>query len=81
MSDATRAVIAPPIIKHSNHHAEVTLSFGPVAIVQTTNDNAGFVIDVLRGPAGPFSVPVLKARVTFGPDLKPVLELLEVTPL
>lgn len=70
------ADIAPPVasIDEERAHARVTLSFGPEAVIVPTPAGDGFTVMILRGPAGPLSIPVLWARVTFGPDLKPVIE-------
>jgi hypothetical protein len=80
MADAEK--VAPAVASHDSetNHARVTLSFGPQAIVIPTEDQCGFTVLVLRAlPDRSLCVPVLKARVTFGPDLKPIIEHLEVT--
>lgn len=70
--------IAPAAITAEDGHAEVKLSFGPVAWIIPTADNAGFDVTIWRQSVSPFSQPVAHMTVTFGPDLKPHLEFLEV---
>lgn len=69
--------IAPPTVEVRGNHAVVALSFGPEARIIPNKDGDGFTLMVLRQPAGPLSVPVLHARVRFGPQLQPIIEGIE----
>lgn len=71
--------IEPPVASVDGTHARVELSFGPNAVIVPTKDGCGFTVMILRASPGPFSEPVLWARVTFGPDLKPTIEGIKVT--
>lgn len=70
--------IGPPTAEVDGTHARVRLAFGPEAVIVPTEDNAGFTVMILRASPGPFSIPVAKLRVTFGPDLTPLIETVEV---
>lgn len=71
--------IAPSTAHVDGDHARVVLSFGPEAVIVPTPEGDGFTLMVLRAGAGPFSIPVLWARVRFGPDLKPIIETVKVS--
>lgn len=66
--------IAPSTAEAEDGHARVKLSFGPEAIIVPTPEHDGFTIMVVRDGVGPFTVPVLWARVRFDAQLHPVLE-------
>lgn len=69
--------IEPPTVHTNDRLAAMKLSFGPAAWIVPTSDNTGFDITVWRQSPGPLAAPLVKVRLTFGPDLQPNLERLE----
>lgn len=66
------------MVTASEGKARVDLSFGPTAWVQLTDDQDGFVFVACAGPVGVFTTPVVRVRVRFGPDCKPIVDQVEV---